>query len=427
MATLETIRYVPHRDEITNGRVEWVKAKGRKVIERLPQILWMDHTPWREANLWALQQSTSSRKNIKTVASAMTSIHAYAKWLEKEDVNWWDFPAREADRCLVRYRGALIDARDGGELAPSTAQQRMAVVVRFYRWLWATRLISPEWPMWQDKQVGVRITDTFGFERTLMMTSTDLAIPNRKAIGDGLEDGLLPVSVANRNVILAFASSHASEELALMLRLGFRTGMRLGTITDLKIGSLERAVPDPSFPTWYRLAVGPGAHPPVHTKFGVTGQIWIEEGDLQMLKDYAFSSRRLKRQALAKPEYRENVFLTRFGGRYGAEGADMSRSLNVEIGRLRNKGVAAGHSVFRTFHFHQSRCTFATELARVAIRHGGVNVAIQLVKQALLHKNESTTIKYIRFVEKSAVMAEAADAFTQSFLGLLDTRRAAHA
>ena len=383
MATLETIRHVLHRDEIVNGRVEWVAAKGRKVLEGLPQIVWTDQNPWREANLWALEQATTNKKNIKTIVSAMTGLHAYAKWLEKEDVSWWEFPAREADRCLVRYRGALIEARDGGELAPSTAKQRMATVIRFYRWLWARRLISPEWPMWKERQAGIRITDTFGFERTLLMTSTDLAIPNRRRIGDGLEDGLLPVSVTSRNSILSFANRHASQELALLLRLGFRTGMRLGTLTDLKVGTLDRAVPDPSFPTWFRIAIGPGAHPAVHTKFGVTGQVWIETGDLQLLKDYVFSARRLKRQALATPKHRDNVFLTRFGGRYGTEGVEMSRALNVEMGRLRKAGLAAGHNAFRAFHFHQSRCTFATELARMAIKHGGVSVAIQLVKQAL--------------------------------------------
>lgn len=419
MATLEITRHTPHRPEVREDRVEWVPISGRKVIDRLPLIVWSDEQPWREANLWALEQLTTGRKNAKTVMSSMTSLHAYAKWLEAESLDWWHFPAKEAERCLVRYRGALIDARDAGQLAPSTVQNRMAVVVRFYRWLSANRLISPEWPMWRDRQIGVRITDSFGFERTLRMTSTDLAIPNRKPIGEGLEDGLLPVSAKDRDLILEFANENASEELALMLRLGFRTGMRFGTIADLKVKTIERAVPDPSFPGWHRLSVGPGGKPPVHTKFGVSGQVWIESSDLERLKIYAFSSRRLKRQAVASEPDRDCLFLTRFGGRYGTEGSDLSRSMNVELGRLRNEGVAQGIKAFRNFRFHQSRCTFATELARVAIRHGSVGIAIRLVKQALLHRSEASTLKYIQFVERTAAMADAADAFTQSFLGLV--------
>ena len=423
MATLESIVHVPMRSEIRDGRVEWVGVNGRKPIAGLPQIVWTDHQPWREANLWALEQATTARKNLKTVASAIGNLHAYAKWLEVAGINWWYFPAREADRCLVQYRGALIDAMEAGEIAPSTASQRMAVVVRFYRWLAAARLISPQWPMWRERQIGIRITDTFGFERTLQMRSTDLAISNRARPGERLEDGLLPVSVKDRDAIMEFASENASEELAWMLRLGFRTGMRLGTLTDLKIGTLERAVPDPQMPGWFRLAVGPGAHPPVATKYGVTGQVWIEGTDLQGLKNYVYSVRRLQRQAKARPKDRDVVFLTRFGGRYGDRAAEYSRAINVEMGRLRKAGVAAGLAVFHNFHFHQSRATFATELARVVLKHGGVSMAIQVVKEALLHKDEATTLKYIRFVEKGAAMAEAADAFTRDFLGLMANER----
>ena len=77
-----------------------------------------------------------------------------------------------------------------------------------------------------------------------------------------------------------------------------------------------------------------------------------------------------------------------------------------------------GVIAFRGFRFHQSRCTFATELARVAMKMGTVGMAVQLVKQALLHKSEKTTLTYIRFIEKTDAMSGMADAFTRDFLGL---------
>lgn len=349
--------------------------------------------------------------------SAMTHLNAYAKWLEDEGVRWWDFPSRESDRCLVRFRGALMNNVEEGCLAPSTASHRMSAVIRFYRWLHSENLLSPEWPMWNEKVVGVRLTDSFGFERTLITNSTDLAIPNRKASRDTLEGGLLPVSLRRRNAILTYCNKNASQELTLMLGLGFRTGMRLGTICDLKIKTLQRAVPDPSFPGWFRIAVGPGAHPPVHTKYGVTGQIWIDESDLQAITSYSFEFRRLNRQARAAPEHREHVFLTRNGAPYGADSGDKSNALNVELHRLRRRSIAEGIEDLRNFHFHQSRCTFATEIARLALKHGNANQAISFVKQALLHRDESTTLKYIRFVENNSVMASAADEFTKAFVG----------
>jgi hypothetical protein len=54
MATLESIEFEPHRAKIlASGGVEWLPQKNREIISQLPQIIWNDASPWREANLWA--------------------------------------------------------------------------------------------------------------------------------------------------------------------------------------------------------------------------------------------------------------------------------------------------------------------------------------------------------------------------------------
>jgi integrase len=422
MATLEKIRYTPYRIEISGNTVNRTAMPAKTSFDNLPQIVWSNSAPWREVNLWALDQAAKG-KDIKTIISGMSHLHAYAKWLESQDVKWWDFPAREADRCLVRYRGDLTSARNNGELAPSTTSQRMNAVIRFYRWLEANRLLSPEWPMWTDRQVGVRLVDAFGFSRTMTVTSTDLTISNRKAPGETLEDGLLPLTVKDAGLIIDFARTNASYELYLMLKLGFGTGMRIGTICDLKVATIQRATPDPQFPGFNKIAVGPGAHPPVHTKFGVTGQVWISDADLALLRGYVFSARRLKRQSQAAVENRDTIFLTKNARPFGNGDGNASRGISVQFGRLRKDGVASGIGAFQHLRFHQSRCTFATELARTAMQFASVSMAIQIVRQALLHKSEKTTLTYIKFIEKAAPMAEMANAFTRDFLGIADTRK----
>lgn len=417
MATLERIRYTPSQIKLLDGELHRTPASAKNIIESLPQIVWADQTPWREANLWAFEQASKSTDS-KTTLSSITHLHAYAKWLERQNVQWWHFPAREADRCLVRFRGDLIAARDCGELAPSTASQRMAAVVRFYKWLAASRLLSTEWPMWTDEQVGVQLVDEFGFARTMMVATTNLAIPNRKSQGEKLEDGLIPLTAEAASQVVSFALIHGNYELYLLLRLGFGTGMRIGTLCDLRIATIKRAVPDPMFPGFNKLAVGPGAHPPVHTKFGVTGQIWISDEDLKLLNEYIYSTRRLARQSQAAPDSRDVIFLSRYGKAFGHGDGNASRGISVQLGRLRKDGISNGISAFRNFRFHQSRCTFATELARIALKHGSVSTAIQLVRQALLHKSEKTSLTYIRFIEKMEVMSEIADAFTRDFLGI---------
>lgn len=419
MTRLESIRFTPHRPSVADGRVKWSEVSENKVINGLPQIFWADGSPWREANLWALERATNQETHLQTVQSNMTALHAYAQWLWVTGTDWWDFPRKKADRCLVRYRGALVKARDSGAIAPSTASQRMATVVRFYRWLSASGLISPSWPMWVERSVGIRLVDTFGLDRTIMVNSTDLMIKNRKAPGSQLEDGLLPVSEMHRNEILSFAHEHASEELFLMLTLGFFTGMRLGTLADIKIQTLERAAPDPVGVNFYLLAVGPGADPPVHTKGGVTGHIHITRVQLDALRSYFYSIRRLNRQALAAPDHRNLLFLTRFGHPYARRGSDKSPAINVLMHALRKQGVSHGLESLRHFHFHQTRCTFATELARLAISTTGAINALAIVKDLLLHKHEATTMSYIRFVKKTPVKEKAGNAFTREFLGLI--------
>lgn len=414
MATLQLINYHPFRVNIQSNKVHWAKS-NHQIIKGLPQIIWQDNTTWSEANLWALEQATSFRSSIKTVRSNMSHLLAYAKWLESESMDWWHFPDRESERCLNRFRGALIQARNSGELAPSTTSQRMAAVIRFYKWARKTGLISTEWPMWKDRFVGIKLTNQFGLEHTLKVASTNLAIPNRTVAGPiQLEDGLLPVAVKAMRDILSFADENASTELALMLRIGFFTGLRIGSITDLKVSTLQNAITVPEIGI-KTISVGPSALPPVETKFDASGSVPIPNELLEALLDYASSIRRLKRQALSPEADQDLLFLTRFGNNYKG---DSSSAINVEMSRLRKLGLKSGVKAFRGFYFHRTRATYATELMRVALDAMSVSEAIEFVKESCLHKDESTTMKYVKFIETSKTMKEVSDAFTEAFMGL---------
>lgn len=412
MASLEFVHLVAQRPEVHDGLVRWI-ATREETIERLPQIVWSNHSTWGEANLWALEQAKV--RDIKTIHASMNHMLGYANWLEAEGIDWWHFPARMSERCLPRFRGALVRARNNGEIAPTTASVRMSTVVRFYRWLQATGMISTSWPMWTDRHIGIRLTNSFGFEHTLRVTTTDLAIPNTKVAGAiELEDGVMPLTTEGMSQVIEIANAKASEELALMLRIGFGTGLRLGSILDLKLATIEQSAIDP-VSGWYHIAVGPGARPPVATKFGMSGMVPIPTPLLEQLREYACSMRRLKRQAQATPQHRDLLFLTRFGTPYsGME----SRAINVEMSRLRGAGKAAGVDVLRNFHFHRTRATFATMLLRAALRCLPVGDAVQLVREACLHKDVETTLKYVKFIESSKAMSEVADAFTEAFMGL---------
>lgn len=421
MATLERVHFVPHYLVREQDTLAYTSSGGRPTIKGLPQIFWANHAPWREANLWAVERATTGDASLKTVASNMNGLLNYAKFLESRNLQWFEFPARKADRCLVLYRGALIKMRDTGQICPSTASEYMRNCIMFYRWVRHRELLSPHVQLWREKPYVVKYFDHVGFERTVSGTSTDLSIPNRKRPGQTLEDGLLPVSATDRDAILDFAAKNATPELHLMLALGFFTGMRLGSICDIKIQTLEHAAPDPSAKGLLRLAVGPGATPPVHTKFGVTGQAWIPEALRDELLEYAKDWRRMEREAKASPENRDLLFLTRFGNSYGRRGTDQSSAVNVEMSEFRKRGVKAGLPVLSEFRFHQSRCTFGTELARLALSAcADVSIVIATVSDALLHgpSSEATTFKYIRFLQALPIKEALANSFMAAFSGI---------
>lgn len=420
MATLENVRFVPHHVTRDVRSISYISSSSRPILEGVPLIFWADCRPWREANIWAVERATDNRLSLKTVVSNMNGLLHYANFLELQQVRWYQFPQRKADRCLVLYRGALIKLRDLGEISPATASEYMRICIMFYRWVKARQLLDIKACLWVDQSFFVRYFDEVGFERTISGITTDLKIPNRKRPGMLLEDGLLPVSPSDRDVILDFAANNGSREIFLMLALGFFTGMRIGTICDLKVQTLINAAPDPSAPGLLKIAIGPGASPPVATKFSVTGQVWIPDALREELLDYAGDLRRIKRQAVAPTENQDLLFLTRFGNSYGRRGSDQSSSVNVEMSVLRQKAIQAECKALRNFRFHQTRCTFGTELARLCLSTcSDVAVVIAMVGNALLHggNSEAVTFKYIRFVQTLPVKQELSHRFVREFNG----------
>lgn len=423
MASLELIQYIPHRPIVDEkGNVFWEKDNACRVIKNLPLIFWKDGSPWSEVNLWAYWRANSGKTDIKTIQSNFRHLKTFADWLELEDIDWREFPLLERDRVLFRWRKHLIIERDThGLLLPSTASHRMRAIIQFYRFAKTFSLISKESPLWQERQVAHKFYSSHGLERTMLRITTDLAIPNRVRHGAQLEGGLTPISRDQMQELLAFTEQpeNSSRELHLMLQIGFYSGTRIETITDLKRGSLYNAVSDPAAPGLVYLSVGPGSSPPVATKFNVRGRIILPAWLLQELITYSTSTVRLKREVLAHGESKELIFLTRFGRRY----ADRESNSGTAIGRamvdLRRKANASGLKFAKHFYFHMTRATFGTWLTTILLEQGHkADSVLAFVGNCMLHKDAATTLKYIKFIENTKVRIQVSNEFTQAFLGL---------
>lgn len=411
MARLEIVDFRPWTCATgPKGAFTWRIDAARRSAAALPQIYWNNGAGWPEANLWALERTTQDRANPATVLSAMRHLKAYADFLEDSTIDWRHFPIRRDERVLDRFRGRLLTAVNSGQIALSTASVRMNTVIRFYRFSQHKGFVQKTTPMWSEKTIVIPFVDNVGFQRAMSRVTTSLNIPNRTRPGITLEDGLQPISSADMTTLLALTSSEHSTELHLMLCLGFFSGARIGTIVSLTKSSLLTARRDPLASGFYLLPVGPGTN--IATKFNVRGDLYIPEALLADLKVYASSTERLRREARATPEDKPALFITRRFNRYSVDTVDRL------IQELRGTALDQGMSFMDKFRFHQSRATYGTWMMQLMLECSPPSNAIDFVRRAMLHKNESTTFRYVKFLETTAGKIKAADEFNEAFTGL---------
>ncbi|KVD49051.1 integrase [Burkholderia sp. ABCPW 11] len=388
----------------------WTKEPKRP-IDRLPQIFWDDGRGWDEANLWALDRTASCHVHAETTNRTMKHLSRYANFLEASGIDWRHFPIRKEEQVLRRFRKHLVEERDDGMLASSTASNCMSTVIQFYRFAEAHNLVRADGPMWVDRLAAIPFYDAAGFKRSMVRLTNDLKIPNRKRVGATLEEGLLPLRSEHMSRLLAYTAMHEIEELHLTLSTGFFTGARVGTITTLTLSSLQTAREDPHTPGIYRLRVGPGTG--VATKFSVAGELMVPKAVLDDLKIYAYSTTRLLREAKARGDDKNRLFLTRRGRTYTVD------TVNRLVQEMRQRAVAAGLQFMQRFRFHQSRATFGTWLMQILLDSGAKTTdAIRFVRDAMLHKDERDTLRYITFLENTRAKGQFAAAFNDAFTGL---------
>lgn len=410
------VRYVPQ--EVVDPRT---RLRMPVVVKRVPQLLWASGALWEEANLWFLARARmllSGQLKEETIGSNGKDLLAYADWLELSGMHWWECHPRDDKRPLNLYRGHLVSSYERGVIAPTLASRRMATLKTFYRWLLAEEILSPGFPLWSERNVRIDYEDAFGFRRHIAAVQTSLDIKAAKRVGEvSLEDGLQPVSLEVRDAILDLAHRRLSHELFLMLSLGFWSGLRLGTICDLKVQTIENAVAIHECRALKHINIGPNANPPVRMKLGQNSDgIVVPTQLLEELLDYSVSLKRGKRMALARAEHKDLLFLTKFGNPYGSSGPDRSPTINAEMSRLKRMARMEGLMI-DDFTFHWSRATFATMWARAARANGHLHEFMPTLKRMLAHKHDRTTERYIRWVEKEEVRAAVIDEFTRTMFG----------
>lgn len=431
MARLEYIRLPLGRCEVEDGAVVFnqqyfvdpkTRLKMQVTPEHVPQLVWASGEFWDEANLWLLTRSrllASGQLKEDTLSANGKDLLAYSHWLELAGMHWWLCHPKDDQRPLNLYRGHLVSSYQQGLIAPTLASRRMATLKTFYRWLLHAEILSPGFPLWSERNVRIRYEDAFGFRRHIeaVQTSLDIKAAKRSPHELILEEGLQPVSPEVRDAILDLAHRRCSHELFLMLSLGFWSGLRLGTICDLKVQTIENAIRIHECPALMHISVGPQANPPVRMKLDQSSDgIVVPTQLLEELLEYSITLARGKRVALAKPEHKNQLFLTVKGNSYGRGKGDRSATINAEMSRFKRLARTEGLKI-DDFTFHWSRATFATMWARAARVNNNLHQFMPTLKRMMAHKHDRTTERYIRWIEKEKVRAEVMDEFTRTMFG----------
>jgi integrase len=386
-----------------------------EAVESVPQAYWAGGVPWHEANLWFLHLGRAVQVKMKAIATLhayATSLKLYMRFLEEEHIDWFCFPEKWSGNVLLRYRGYLIGLRQDGKLSSSTTKRRMNDILLFYGWVIKHGLISPTHAPFEEKMVIKRVEAHAGLKKALTIKVNSLAIPDVRN-RNNFEDGLLPVSKSQKDKILEVAENSSSQELYLMLLVAFSSGLRLGSVCDLKERTITNALRVAGESDLFAyLQVGPDVKgATVKTKYDKSGCVIMPLIVLRKLYDYMVSVRRIERQAKASLENRSIVFLNRFGRPYVRGSKDKSSVINVEIFRLKQRAKMKGHN-FDDFKFHRARATFATEVAATGLSVFGIKkmpLVIGLVRKLLMHTKEDTSLAYITFVLEEKLMSEWAD------------------
>jgi len=368
------------------------------IVKGAPVIYGKDGMMWEEAAAYfasRLRLVWSRELDVRTVESDAKHLRAYLEYCESHSISAMEFGARRQDKPTYGFRGYVIDQKRRRVIAPSTASARMNAVKQFFAWTVKCGILPASAQPYIETSAHFQVQDRAGFSRRIATSTSDLSIRKSNRERASLEGGLTPVSRTLRDELIAAGYRHASPEFALILDLGFRSGMRIETICGLTVESLSKATPNESGETYY-IKVGP-AHG-VPTKQDVNYSPQIPRDLFIRLKQYEGCARRLKRTAGAGGESKHLLFLNRWSRPYVDLNRHGANSISQLLQRLKPHLL---HADLRQFYFHCTRATFGTTVVLAGLAAGErKDRIVRRLMELLGHRHASSSFRYIAFVEE---------------------------
>ena len=214
-----------------------------------PVILNDDKTLWKYGNLFLLNKiKINSEIDSQTLKSKRLNLELFKKWVDKENIGYLSSPKRKFLGPVYQYRRYLNGLMSNNEIAPKTLQNRIGVIVEFYKYLIKEEGFEFKYSLWDDSVILINITDREGFQRVIKKETRDVSkIKNTRILNNEesyIKDGsnLIPLEKEVQSILVEILNKSKNIEMRLSFFLSLTTGARIQSIFTLRIKHFEKPV-----------------------------------------------------------------------------------------------------------------------------------------------------------------------------------------
>jgi integrase len=355
---------------------------------------------WQLIHVYLLELASQGAIDLEPKARAFLS---WLKFIQSKKIDPFSSPPMKLYHPTYAYRHYLISRMNGDiqpSLASSTCASYINVIKSFYEFLINKQVIEGVFYKYKYKYID-------GYRK---IQSTDLSIRIRK----NSDSSLNPLNEDDYPLFIK-SMRECSVEYRLMIELMICSGFRLQeSLTVTKevfsedyvsyLGGLARG-----------LMIGPAFK--VHTKFSLNREIFITIRQFNDISDYIESDRYTERKKKWRLNHQNDTYTPLFLSASGREIS--SKTFYSYWYRFLSEVVKKENSNF-SHKPHDLRATFATNFLSLAIKcHPDmVDSCLDTVRSWMGHKSISTTLKYIKFINKRKVSDSVADVMDDFIEGI---------
>jgi len=373
-----------------NNKVVELVARGHETLYS------SDGRYLKEPNHWIYY--LVNIKKAKDVSANVRALKKYYAFLEDNELKWNQFPSQKHLRPTYLYRNKLLLKEVKQQtIKASTASLYINIIVQFYLWALHERflVIDKNRTPFEFELVNVpfwSIGNTSN--RSFVVKTTDIKIKSPRLSED---QSLNPLT--KEELFLYFkALKLCNEPFVIQQLLQIQCGLRIEEACTFSAHSVTR----PSFHQ-KREEVEIGPHIGVRTKFGAIRKIEIPSVLMMRMYKYLVSEKREKLldKSGRNKEFNCPLLLNSKGKNYS------SQNVQRYFSTLRNK-IRESYATPFEHKTHDLRATYGT-YRLASILEAGLNPvdAMRLVMGWLGHKNEQTTWKYLRYLNKQQLHQKA--------------------